>query len=104
GTRPDATGVSPFPDNPTVERYWNIDAFSDASPELLVREGSAGRGVLFRPGVAQWDFSLTKTTRIRENHSLMFRFEAFNFSNHPNWNAPASDIRTPATFGKVVSA
>ena len=104
GTRPDATGISPFLDNPTVDRFWNIDAFSDSSPELLVREGTAGRGVLFRPGVAQWDFSLTKTTRIRENHSLMFRFEAFNFSNHPNWNPPASNIRAPATFGKVVSA
>ena len=103
-TRPDATGASPFPDQPTIDRFWNIDAFSDASPELLVREGTAGRGVLRRPGVGQWDFSLTKNTRIAEGHTLQFRFEAFNFSNHPNWNPPARNIRAPATFGKVVSA
>ena len=104
GTRPDATGISPHLDNPTVDRFWNIDAFSDASPELLVRQGTAGRGVLRRPGVGQWDFSLTKNTSITEGHTLQFRFEAFNFTNHANWNPPARNPRSTATFGRVVSA
>jgi len=104
GTRPDATGTSPFPDNPTVDAFWNLDAFSDASPELRVREGTAGRNVLFSPGLMQWDFSLTKNTTILEGHSLQFRFEAFNASNHPNWNAPAANPLAPATFGRIVSA
>lgn len=60
--------------------------------------------MLRRPGVAQWDFSLTKNTQIREGHSLQFRFEAFNAANHPNWNPPASNIRAPATFGRITSA
>lgn len=104
GTRPDATGINPNLDNPTVDRFWDINAFSDASPELLVREGTAGRGVLRRPGLAQWDMALTKNTQIMEGHSLQFRFEAFNFTNHPNWNPPAANIRAPATFGRIVSA
>ncbi|MCP5113032.1 MAG: TonB-dependent receptor [bacterium] len=104
GTRPDATGISPFPDNPTPEKLWNIEAFSDKSPELLVREGTAGRGVLRRPGVSQWDFSVTKNTRITESQTLQFRFEAFNFTNHPNWNPGGRNPRSAATFGKVTSA
>ena len=104
GTRPDATGIAPHPENPTADRFWNIDAFSDASRELLVREGTSGRNVLRRPGVAQWDFSLTKNTTITEGQTLQFRFEAFNFANHPNWNPPGRNIRAPATFGVVTSA
>src|SRR5207245_313301 len=47
---------------------------------------------------------LVKNTRIHESHSLQFRFEAFNFANHPNWNAPSSDSKTASTFGKITSA
>ena len=104
GSRPDATGLSPFPDDPTVDKFWEIAAFTDASPELLVREGTAGRNVLRSPGLEQWDFSLTKNTPIIEGHSLQFRFEAFNFANHPNWNPPASNPLAPVTFGRIVSA
>jgi hypothetical protein len=59
---------------------------------------------LLTPGVRQWDFSLVKSAVLREGHSLQFRFEAFNFANHPNWNTPATDARNPATFGKITSA
>jgi hypothetical protein len=30
--------------------------------------------------------------------------EAFNFPNHPNFLAPATDVRQPATFGKITAA
>jgi len=45
-----------------------------------------------------------KNTKIREGHRLEFRFEAFNFSNHPNWNAPSADPLNSAVFGRVTSA
>jgi len=60
--------------------------------------------VLFKPGTRQWDFSMVKNTSIREGHSLQFRFEAFNFANHPNWNTPSVDPRTVSTFGRITSA
>lgn len=47
---------------------------------------------------------LNKNLGIKEGHALQLRCEAFNFGNHPNWNAPPADTRTPATFGVITSA
>ncbi len=101
---PDATGISPIPTNRTPDKFWEIAAFNSTNPELLYRYGNTGRNLLITPGLKQWDFSLTKTTRIREGHSFEFRFEAFNFPNHPNFNAPANNPQQPATFGRITSA
>ena len=83
--------------------FWNIAAFSNADPNLAYRFGNTGRNLLLTPGLAQWDFSMTKATRIREGHSFEFRYEAFDFINHPNYNAPSADIQS-STFGKITSA
>jgi len=101
---PDATGISPIPTNRTPDKFWEIAAFNSTNPELLYRYGNTGRNLLITPGLKQWDFSLTKTTRILEGHSFEFRFEAFNFPNHPNFNAPANNPQQPATFGRITSA
>jgi hypothetical protein len=59
---------------------------------------------LINPGTKAWDFLLAKNTSIREGHTLQFRFEAFNFPNHPNWNPPNTDATSRTTFGVVTSA
>ena len=104
GNFPDATGIDPIPANQTDSNFWNIAAFDTVNPELTIRFGNVGRNTLIRPGYAQWDFSLLKNIGIREGHSLQFRFEAFNFTNHPNWNTPSVDPLSPAIFGQVPSA
>ena len=101
---PHATGISPFPTNPTESQFWNISAFDATNPNLTDVYGNVGRFVLRRPRTDQWDFSLGKKISLREGHSLDFRFEAFNFSNHPNWVVPALSVTTPATFGKITQA
>jgi len=102
---PDATGISPFPSSQSASSFWNIKAFDTTNTQLAYRPGTTGRNILFTPGTRQWDFSLLKDTRIRENHSLEFRMEAFNFPNHPNWNAPGgTDARNATTFGIVTLA
>jgi hypothetical protein len=100
----DATGISPFPSNPTVTQFWNIAAFNATNPELTVRLGNIGRNVLRTPGTNIWDFSLVKNTRIREGHMLEFRFEGFNFANHPNWTSPSTAVTSPTTFGVINTA
>ena len=100
---PDATGISPIPSDRSTEKFWDVRAFDPNNPGLQYRSGSAGRNVLITPGTKQWDFSLAKHWRIVEGQRLEFRFESFNFPNHPNWNSPGADTRA-ATFGVINSA
>jgi hypothetical protein len=100
---PDATGLSPIPDDRTASRFWNREAFDTTNPGLAYRFGNVGRNTLLTPGLAQWDFSTLKNFGIREGHTLEFRFEAFNLTNRVNWNTPGNDARA-ANFGIVTSA
>ena len=52
--------------------------------------GDAGRGMLRAPGLAAWDISVNKDTRLPflgENGKLQFRAEIFNILNHANFDA-----------------
>jgi len=104
GNYPHATGISPIPADRSVDNFWNVAAFDAANPNLSYLAGNVGSRVLIRPGTRQADLSLARNIHVLEGHSLQFRFEAFNATNHPNWNAPASDARNAATFGKITSA
>jgi hypothetical protein len=101
---PDATGISSLPSDRSASRFWDIRAFDATNPQLQYRSGSAGRNVVFTPGVRQWDFSIAKHWSITEGHRLEFRFESFNFGNHPNWGVPSANVNQPATFGVVTGA
>ncbi|MDQ1472265.1 MAG: hypothetical protein QOJ99_3745 [Bryobacterales bacterium] len=101
---PDATGISPVPAEQTAQHFWNIAAFNTTDPALNFRYGNTARNVLFTPGTVNWDFSAIKNTPIMERQSLQFRFEAYNFANHPNWLPPSNAVLSPATFGVVTSA
>jgi hypothetical protein len=101
---PDATGISPVPSNQTAQQFWNIAAFNATNSALNFRYGTTARNVLFTPGTVNWDFSVIKNTKIMERQSLQFRFEAYNFANHPNWLPPPTNVLAPATFGVVSTA
>ena len=99
-----ATGISPFLAHPTPQMFWNINAFNCSDPKLYYNVGNIGMNTLRSPGTRQWDFSAVKYFRITERHNVQFRFESFNFSNHPNWNTPSSSSLTPQGFGIITSA
>ena len=86
------------------ERFFNTAAFV---LQPLGTFGNVGRNTLIGPGLIQWDFSVHKDFHIVENHSLQFRFEAFNLPNHPNWANPDTGLTTPPgtpippAFGKI---
>ena len=103
GNQPDATGISPIPANRSTAQFWNISNQRHQS-ELSFRPCNMGRNTLLRPGTRQADLSLAKNILLHESHTLNFRLEAFNSTNHPNWNAPSSDARSPATFGVITGA
>jgi hypothetical protein len=101
---PNVTGVSPIPANRSASNYFNAAAFDFTNPNLTYQMGNEGRNVLTSPGSQTFNASLARDIRIKERHTVNFRFEAFNALNHPNWNTPPNDPRSPSTFGVVTSA
>ncbi len=69
--------------------------------------GNVGRDTLIGPGLATWDFSALKDTRIRERLNLQFRAEIFNLLNRANFNLPNAVVFTPSglspTAGVITS-
>jgi hypothetical protein len=99
--RPNATGQYALLDRGerNIERWFNTDAFV---LQPFGTFGNVGRNTIITPGVIQWDFSTHKDFRIAENHTVQFRFEAFNLPNHPNWGNPDAN-RSSTSFGKIRS-
>jgi hypothetical protein len=69
--------------------------------------GNLGRNTLRGPGLATWDFSTTKDTKLRERLNLQFRAEIFNLLNRANFNMPNEVAFTPSgispTAGVITS-
>jgi hypothetical protein len=56
-----------------------------------------GRDTYIGQGLATWDFSVLKNTRIRQSLNLQFRAEIFNLLNRANFNTPNLIVFTPPT-------
>jgi outer membrane receptor protein involved in Fe transport len=63
--------------------------------------GSLRRNSLRAPDRTNLDLALSKTTKINERVSAIFRAEAFNVFNHAEFKTPDTDIRN-ATFGQIL--
>ncbi len=106
-TRLNSNGKNPY--LPKGQR--NANAWLDKTAFYYVEGGTFGnisRNRLIAPSRFNWDFSMNKNFRIIEGHRLQFRFEAFNFPNHPNLNAPGvswgTNRNTPnVDFGRIRS-
>jgi hypothetical protein len=98
-------GVSPVADNPTADRYFIREAFTNP---VAGQFGNCARNNLRAPGSWNVDASAMKDFRFNERHALQFRTEWFNAFNHPAWGAPnatwGSNGQTPAqNFGRIRS-
>jgi len=95
--RPNATGISPYLDNPTPSRYFNPAAFTEAP---VGEFGNVGRNSVIGPGIIGLDAEIHKNFMMpyKEGHVLQFRLEAFNALNHPNWGMPSLNILSGAAF------
>ena len=51
-------------------------------------------------GINNWDFSLTKDTKITERFSLSYRAEVFNLFNRVQFNPPGNQVGS-SLFGVV---
>jgi len=63
-------------------------------------EGNVGRNILSGPGFFNMDFSVFRKFRITERIGSEFRFEAYNFTNTPQYALP-NTVLGNANFGRV---
>lgn len=87
-------------------QWFNPAAFI-APPTKLGFYGNLGRDTFTGPGLATWDFSVLKDTKLRERLNLQFRAELFNLLNRANFNTPNLITFTPSgvsgTAGAITS-
>jgi len=100
--RPDrVAGAALYPATRTINQWFNASAFQTPAVGDF---GNSAYDMLFGPGLQNWDMSLSKSTFIyRERARLLFRFDAFNTFNHPQFANPSSNISTTSTVGKITS-
>jgi hypothetical protein len=95
-------GVSPVPQNQSINNWINPAAFVQPAPFTF---GDASRFLsnLRAPGYVNWDMGLQKWWNITETMRFQFRFELFNAFNHPNFFTPDTNLGD-RNFGTITSA
>ena len=102
----------------TPDKWFDPNAFLAPLPPFTLTSstttggnggfyGNLGRNTLRGPGLATWDFSTLKNTRLSERMNLQFRAEIFNLLNRANFNMPNEVAFTPSgvspTAGVITS-
>lgn len=83
----------------TPDQWFTTSVFSLPA---LYTFGNAPRNAVIGPGLTEFDLSLQKSFAVTEHTKLLFRAEAYNLLNHPNFNIPNRTALT-ANFGKISS-
>ena len=89
-----------YASNKGTDLWLNPAAFAQPA---LGTYGNLGTRNILGPGTIRIDMALTREFKVRENHSIAFRVEAFNLPNHLNPGNPVTTL-TDSTFGKILSA
>jgi hypothetical protein len=94
------TAVSCAAFDPGRDLYLNAAAFSQPAAFTL-GDAAPNYGDARSCGLINEDFSVLKSIRIVENHSIQFRAEFFNVFNRVVFGGPAANLNAPATFGRI---
>ena len=82
--------------------YFDTTLFA---PSAIGHEGTANKAFFHGPGIANYDMSLLKDTRITERIKAELRAEFFNIFNHAQFNNPSGNITSgPSSFGIINAA
>lgn len=95
--RPDITG-QPNNGPQTAQQWFNTSVFTPAVGHF----GTSGRGVVYGPGLDNWDIALMKNFRVHERFNLQIRGEFFNAWNFSEFNGVSTFVGS-AGFGAVTS-
>ena len=106
--RPNQIGVGVLPKSKRVKTSSYITLLNPASftlPTANQPYGNAGRNSLRLDPYYDLDLGLHKQFPLyRENVKFDFRVEAFNLTNHVNYEGPASETAGSSSFGLATSA
>ncbi len=87
-------------DNPSAELWFDINDFKAPAPNHY---GTAGRGILYAPGVQTVDASLSRRFPLKGGRfNVQFRADTFNLFNTPQLGFPNQNIGSP-TAGRITS-
>ncbi len=73
----------------------NPAAFDATTPLAESRQGTLGRNTILGFGLTQADLSIGRKFPIKERLNVLFRADAFNFLNHPNFTNPGAGLSSP---------
>ena len=91
------------PGNPN--NYIKVGCF--VAPNVSTRFGNAGRNTLIGPGLADFDFSLSRNIpikKITESFNVQIRADVFNLFNRANFESPWQNATILDPAGNVVSS
>ena len=71
-------------------QFINPNCF--AAPTQIGQNGPIVMPAIYGPHFFNWDLALFKSFRITESKSLQFRFNGYNFLNHPLWSFNGSNL------------
>jgi hypothetical protein len=86
---PDQYIVETFSDGTFADPCGRGDDGTPVSPFYVPCDGTTGnsrRNQVIGPGLAQWDMTLAKDTKITERVSLQVRWEVYNLLNRANFH------------------
>jgi hypothetical protein len=98
--RPDLIGDPNLHGKGTPGQWFNTAAFALPAAGTY---GNAGRNIIQGPPNKNVDLALMKRFVISDRQSFQFRTEAFNLTNHTNFDNPNVTFGG-ATFGRILSA
>ena len=102
--RPDVSAKPRYMKNP--KQWFDASVFSNPMPAWAGGPnngfGNARKDIVLGPGRLNFDTSLYKTFKIRENTGFEFRAESFNTFNHTEFNNLGSSFGS-STFGQATT-
>ncbi len=97
--RADYNGQAIGLSNPTIDRFFNVDAFSIPAPGTF---GNSSRNIIIGPGSRLLNAQLSRDIRLGGTRVVSFQWSANNLLNLVNYAAIDTNVNSP-TFGQVLS-
>jgi hypothetical protein len=97
--RADYNGQPVQLDDPTIDRFFNVAAFS---PPIAGRFGTASRNMIGGPGSRLLNAQLARDVRLHGNRSVGVQVTASNLLNAVNYANVDTNVNSPS-FGRVTS-